>query len=514
MQATLARVTLSELARFPQRPDIEKLFKTAREQPNREIALTWKVSEDTYTLITSLPKLMDDGQMTSTVWIGIPVCSLYKAQADDKWRPLWRYETEDVGFVIAVLDSVNPNPVGDDKPNDVTGLSVEDATKSVEVQVLDEVPFEGELTQTPLASMLRHISRYELSGRLEVLGEGGHGVMYFDAGKIYHAQSEGIVGTDAVMELFLWAAGTFSFVRDSTIDDRNISASIEYLTMEGLTVVDQRRRLEEAGLSMDARLLRSEGIANEAHLQLMLSRGATIPWERQRNVFYKISADVTVGDILRDNPMAMHEWVTLIYNFCACGAVTISPAGEREHSFLASLVDEKKQVEDLRKQFINSLTNLHTYEAFLLELEKEFYRYKYYSWPLSIIIISLKCTETAVLPDQALLNAAMRMHMVKRPLDTAAHFESDDYALLLPNTTGPSAAFVANRLYQAVSSHALAPGIDKSCLIMGFGVYSIHPECSDIEQLLLNAKLLMNQARGKRYPIVMSRYREKNNAGR
>lgn len=509
MQATMSRVTLPELSRAPRRRDIEELFATAHGQPNREIALLWTMTEtgQQFTLVVSLPKVVDEQEMTRTIWKGQPICTLYEV-AQSSLRPLWRYETEDIGFVIDVLGTVDPSIAADDDEQPGVSASAPGKDAHAETAHLGKGPFEGELARMSLASVLKHIGRSELTGQLEVLGEGGHARVFFHEGRPYHAVVQETAGTDALLEIFLWTAGTFIFVPDVVESDKTVTETLEYCLMEGLTVLDQKRRLEDEGLSMDARLIRADNIANDAHLQLMLSRGATIPWERQRSVFYKISPDQTFGDILRDYPMPMHQWVPLIYNFASCGVIHIAPAEDREHSVLAFLGKENDDVNRLRSQMIDGETHLHTYEAFLLELEKEFYRYKHYAWPASIILFSLQYRsgeEYSKLPHQALVTAAMRIHMVKRPLDTAACFEHEDFALLLPNTTGPSAAFVANRIYQALTANPLAPGVDKAALSMGFGVCSLQADCNELEQLLLNAKLLMSQAGSKKYPIMLSR---------
>src|SRR5262249_40797661 len=96
-------------------------------------------------------------------------------------------------------------------------------------------------------------------------------------------------------------------------------------------------------------------------------------------------------------------------------------------------------------------------------------------------------------------------NMVKRALDMVAHFGEGDFAILLPNTAGASAAFVANRAYQALTSTALDLGVDTRTLALAFGVAALQRDCGQLDQLLLAAKLAMNQARDKKYPIVLSR---------
>ena len=65
---------------------------------------------------------------------------------------------------------------------------------------------------------------------------------------------------------------------------------------------------------------------------------------------------------------------------------------------------------------------------------------------MALIVFELKKTRDEagsmadLLSPQAATVAAMRIDLVKRPLDVLGHFEAVDYGLLLPNTTGSSAA--------------------------------------------------------------------------
>jgi GGDEF domain-containing protein len=101
--------------------------------------------------------------------------------------------------------------------------------------------------------------------------------------------------------------------------------------------------------------------------------------------------------------------------------------------------------------------------------------------------------------------AAMRISMIKRPLDTLGHFETLDFALILPNTSGSSAAWVANRIYESLTATPLGKGLDRNTLLIAFGVASLPADGDDLESLVLAARDAKSKAKTGTFPVVLSR---------
>jgi diguanylate cyclase (GGDEF)-like protein len=106
---------------------------------------------------------------------------------------------------------------------------------------------------------------------------------------------------------------------------------------------------------------------------------------------------------------------------------------------------------------------------------------------------------------QALQTAAMRIGLVKRPLDTLAHFYGQDFAIMMPNTKASQAAFVANRVLDALTVTPLAPGIDKANLSLAFGVANLPSDGEDLESLIQSAVNAHDEAKKGTFPIVLAR---------
>ncbi|HNB17760.1 MAG TPA: diguanylate cyclase, partial [Candidatus Obscuribacter sp.] len=104
-----------------------------------------------------------------------------------------------------------------------------------------------------------------------------------------------------------------------------------------------------------------------------------------------------------------------------------------------------------------------------------------------------------------LATAAMRIGLVKRPLDLLTHFQVNEYAILMPNTKASQAAFVANRILDALTVTPLAPGIDRANISLSFGVANLPSDGEDVESLLQAAEQARLEAREGNFPIVLAR---------
>jgi GGDEF domain-containing protein len=94
---------------------------------------------------------------------------------------------------------------------------------------------------------------------------------------------------------------------------------------------------------------------------------------------------------------------------------------------------------------------------------------------------------------------------VKRPLDLLTHFHGNEYAILMPNTKASQAAFVSNRILDALTVTPLAPGIDKGNLAISFGVANLPADGEDLQTLIESAAGAQSEAREGSFPLVLAR---------
>jgi GGDEF domain-containing protein len=204
-------------------------------------------------------------------------------------------------------------------------------------------------------------------------------------------------------------------------------------------------------------------------------------------------------------------WTTVLYNFLSCGLIELKAPDAVQGSPLDFLPEAQGELQAINESFVRAETGLYSYAAFLYFMEYEYYRHEAYNQPLSLILFEVQRKRqdgsggTDMLTGQAANVCAQRIKMIKRGLDTLGHIETLEYGLLLPNTSGSSAAWVANRIYESLTATPLIKDIDRNVLSLAFGIASLPADGDDLQALVLAARTAKHQAKNGSFPVVMSR---------
>lgn len=374
---------------------------------------------------------------------------------------------------------------------------------------------EGNLSEMAVPQLLRSLVTNQATGKLEILGEETVGEVYFEHGMPKHASTPSEYGDGAIKELVTWEKGTYVFTPNSRTEMRSVNETLEKVISEGVLLLDQKRHLKRAGLAYESYLIRLHKNLSDTELKLMLTKGAPLDFEFQRDVYQYLRHKRTFTDLLRDKPMDSTKWTALLFNFLSCGLIEIKQPDAIKGSALDFLGEARAQVQAIHESFIRPETGVYSYPALMYFMEYELHRYEAYNFPLSLIVFEIKnrrdgSSTSDVLTSQAAGIAAMRIDLVKRPLDIIGHFEAVDYGLLLPNTTGSSAAFVANRILESLTATPLIKGVDRNSLELAFGIASLPADGDDMESLVMSAKAAKAKAKTGQFPIVLSRSKKSN----
>lgn len=375
---------------------------------------------------------------------------------------------------------------------------------------------EGSLKELPVPTLLQSVASSQRTGKLEVIAEQLVGEVYFEAGRATHAATPNAYGDAAIEEMVTWDVGTYLFTPELRTDMRSVQRPLEGTIAEGRVRSDQKKHLKRAGLTFESYLVPRHNNLSDTELKLMLTKGEPLDWEFQQDIYRYLRHKRTLTDLLRDKPMSSEKWTVLLYNFLSCGLIDIKEAESVKGTQLDFLGEAKGQVEAITNSFIRPETGIYHAQALLFFLQYEYFRFEAYNYPLSLIVFEMqkKRDELSQIIDllspQAANIAAMRIDLVKRPLDVLGHFETVDYALLLPNTRSSSAAFVANRIHEVLTATPLAKGHDCSTLLLSFGVASLPSDGDDLESLVKAAKAAKEQAKIGTFPVVLSRQVKRN----
>lgn len=101
----------------------------------------------------------------------------------------------------------------------------------------------GELENTRCPEIIKILSLGKRTGRLSLSNGADNASIFFQEGKIIHAQCGPLEGEKAVMETAVWTSGEYSFLVDDTPDMITIDSSIEDILTESANRIRQMDRI-------------------------------------------------------------------------------------------------------------------------------------------------------------------------------------------------------------------------------------------------------------------------------
>jgi GGDEF domain-containing protein len=373
---------------------------------------------------------------------------------------------------------------------------------------------EGDLNKLQVPNLLQSINLAKMTGRLDIKTKSDGCQVFFQEGIPLHCQVKDNQGDSALAELITWTSGEFRFWPDEKNNDRTVNKRLDAILMEGVTLLDQWKYLETAGLKQESCLVRKNAMMSEQELSARLEKGAPLPLEQQIEFYDMVDNRNTLSDLLRKRPMQKTQWVPLLFNLVSCGLVQITDQAPTQNRLarLKSIGVDENQFQSVIKTLTRSETGIFNYYAFIYFLEQEYLRYEYFNLPFSLIVFSLGIRKggdespvVEALQMIAIRRAMQRIGLVKRQIDTLGHYETFDYALLLPNTNAAAAAALANRISDVLREAPLSSDMDSRSLALAFGVATVPEDSVDLDRLIQAAKKARDEAKNGKRRVVLAR---------
>lgn len=165
--------------------------------------------------------------------------------------------------------------------------------------------------------------------------------------------------------------------------------------------------------------------------------------------------------------------------------------GEALNAMAEKLSKSQKALADLST--LDGLTGLYNYREFHRRLAEEVQRSLRYDHPFSLLILDIdgfkavNDTHGHLAGDEALRRFAALIRQEVRPADDVARYGGEEFAILLPETAGPGAFAMAERIRDIVTSHPIpiAPGRSVG-LTVSIGV-ATYPHDADSDEKLIGA---------------------------
>ncbi|HNM48658.1 MAG TPA: DUF4388 domain-containing protein [Candidatus Obscuribacter sp.] len=496
---------LPKVSVLPSYTDIQFLHQEAVKVPGRLVEQPFSVTEGSQEYLLAVKFEQE---------IGLPVWTLTQVSSQGH-QVIFQHAESDVSLVAnIVMSGCGCDPLGDSlaadtfmgtdsmsnlKPIGNTSAEVPTIT-GTESAILFDAPrpgmkatLEGDLTKMQAPNLLQSITMSKMTGRLDVKDKGETAKVYFVDGTPMHAELKEVGGDDAVIELITWTTGEFRFWPDETSPHQTVKRRLDAMLMEGVTLLDQSKYLESANLKMESILVKRMNIISEQEFASKLQKGAPLPIKPQMELFEQVDGRSTFFDILRKKPMKKADWVPILFNLISCGLVQVTDQAARSGN-LRSLGIDEGTLQSVTKHLIRQETGILTYPAFLYFLEQEYLRYEYFNFPFSLVVFSLghrrqgQSGPVEALQILAVKRAMQRISLVKRPIDLLGHYETFDFALILPNSNAKAAAALANRIVDVLKEAPLAADMDPRGLVFAFGVAGVPEDGQELDKLLNSAR--------------------------
>jgi GGDEF domain-containing protein len=367
---------------------------------------------------------------------------------------------------------------------------------------------EGNLATMQLPNLLQSISLGQMTGRLSIKGTAGSATLFFEEGELKHVTSPESRGDHALLDLLTWADGKFTFLPNERTKERTVLGRLDALLMQGVALLDQDRYLKKHGLKMDSYLVRNDPNLTEAAFESAVRQGAPHDLLAQKRFYQQIDNKSTLFNILRSNPLPRAEWVPILFNFISCNLITISDSAP----FAAQIgglpgVNIDQEVINLGiKPNLRTETGIFAYPFFLYSLELEFHRFQACAAPFLLLVMELryrKNGETMPAPTELLRELFQRLNTIKRKIDTFGHFETLDYALVLPYTDSSAGALIGQRIIETIAAAAKDKGVDQNAIQIAIGIAGVPEDCRDLPSLIAAAKEAKARAKQTSTAVVV-----------
>lgn len=507
---------------MPSYGDVQFLIEEARKIIGRWVELPWSTADRKHEFILAVKY---DHEEADPSWI-MSEAGLQGSEV------VWSYATRDLSLICNLLatasgaDSVEdilPTNALLGKAADVGGTTTITATTTspaIGGAVTFEPPrpgakatLEGDLKNLQVPNLLQSINLAKMTGKLDIRTRTDKAEVFFVDGAPMHCALKEVQGDPAMVELITWQHGEFRFWPDETTASQTVKRRLDAMLMEGVTLLDQTKYLDSAGLKMESVLVKKNAMISEEEFKARLSKGAPLDLEQQLDFYEVIDNKNTLFDLLRKRPMTRMAWVPILFNLVSCGLVQITDQAPQQSRLanLKSMGIDESQIQGVLKGLVRPETGILTYHAFIYFVDQEYLRYEYFNLPFSIVIFSMGMRKGGPAgPVEALQmlgvrRAMQRIGLVKRQVDLVGHYETFDYGMILPNTNSTAAGALANRIASVLMEAPLSSDMDSRSLALAFGVATVPEDCQELDKLIMLARRARDEAKKGQQRVVLAR---------
>ncbi|MBA3992740.1 MAG: hypothetical protein C0469_04375 [Cyanobacteria bacterium DS2.3.42] len=453
----------------PNAEQLAEMVRGAMQTPGDPIELTFGNSLKVYSLVAFQP-------------LG-SICTWTLRKMDgDAPTLIWNISSSDQRVILQQLSSdfKNWNEIGKERLQTTSGHNLPLPTTKLYTK--------GDLRRQQFSNLVRLIATDRASGCLELSRTVGqdeeNAVLYFNEGMPSHCVIGLTSGDNAFLELVGWQNGNFTFKLGPGSSEITITKNVDLLIMEGTYLNDHIQELNKLGLTPETRLTRAANEISQDDFMAIAQNEQGISRTLQKHIYDLADGQNTVGAIVKTLKVSKADWMPAVNNLIK-KKLLAPPSTQLSSEDAALATADWKMIEAVDRSLIRADTGIYGYPALLYFLEMEFNRSSRYGKPFSLLLLQIG-TKTkdgsgklVPLPQQAARELCNLIAKLKRKPDILGHYQSNCFALVLPETDSILAKRFASRLIEVLVS---GPSLET----VGFsiGVAGCPHEAQDLNNLI------------------------------
>jgi len=158
-----------------------------------------------------------------------------------------------------------------------------------------------------------------------------------------------------------------------------------------------------------------------------------------------------------------------------------APAAKTPRALPPPVKFDRTAVDSVFKMLTETELGFLNHGALMFFTVREFSRFQRNNVPFSIVLFELVINNGGgwePMPQNLVKDVGKQLFGVMRPLDLIAHYDQNDYAMLLPHTSRDESFTVVQRLHEMLNSTAVAPGLAAGQAQIFCGISTIPDDCA------------------------------------
>lgn len=490
---------LPKMQKVPSLGDVQYLIDQAMTCLGQTVELPWSFAGKDFLLTVATGKKRGDQ---------LPVWTFFGQYGNIEWT----YETPDTSLIYNMLLNAVPqddksvgsvgNAYASTKEEARTAPRRTQSQKAIAHEQVKKGILEGDLANLPISNIFQSITTSTLSGRLYVKNPRQEASLWFSEGNLYHCQLGQEVPLEGFFQVMGWSEGSFYFYQNEASDERTINSRVESLLMVAATLLDYEKYLEQKKITKET-FLKANPVDDKLYAECLID---SVPVENdlQRRFYEMADGTKNLGELIVALNVVRSQYLPILFNLFKTTLIAVTERKIKKAANVARFEIDSFLVSGVTKAMIRQESGINSFGAFLYLLQDELLRFKTHNRPLTLTILRLgvldQAAQFSTLPELALKEFVSVVNSNIRKTDRFCHFQSFDFALIMPETELTGARALLTQIKDKLAQRPLLPELHSKKLALSFGVEALPDNELDGE---IDVGQLISLAMSKRTDFIL-----------